>query len=110
MYTWTRRERVWKILKNSRDFDAEGAIESNCPSASKSSWIFQHFHDDGDESVHSNDGFKHSAIEEASTRNELFGGDLGGLGETLGGNRLSDGRLCRGGCGGKLTLKITFDC
>ena len=56
---------VMKIVKNSRwfrrrravGFDrASGAIESNCPSASKSSRIFHNFHDNGDESVHTLDG------------------------------------------------------
>ena len=50
-----------KVLKNSRWFrprravgvdGASGAIESNCPSGSKSSRIFQNFHADRDGTVH----------------------------------------------------------
>ena len=61
-----------KILKNSRwfrsrravGFDrASGAIESNCPSGSKSSWIFQNFHADRDGTVHTLDGTVYIALQ-----------------------------------------------
>ena len=53
-----------KILKNSRWFRPDGqldsiapeAIESNCPSGSKSSRIFQNFHEHRDGTVHTLDG------------------------------------------------------
>ena len=56
---------LMKILKNSRwfrrrravGFDrAGGAIESNCPSTSKSSRIFQNFHEHSDGTVYTLDG------------------------------------------------------
>ena len=56
---------AWKFWKNSRRFrprravgfdHAGGAIESNCPSGSKSSRIFQNFHADRDGTVHTLDG------------------------------------------------------
>ena len=54
-----------KILKNSRCFRprravgfdrSSGAIESNCPSGSKTSRIFQNFHEHRDGTVHTLDG------------------------------------------------------
>ena len=78
LYTVSHREygqfrpcKVMKILKNSRwfrprravGFDrAGGAIESNCPSTSKSSRIFQNFHDHRDGTVHTLDGIQCSQI------------------------------------------------
>ena len=59
-----------KILKNSRwfrrrravGFDrAGGAIESNCPSTSKSSRIFQNFHENRDGTVRTLDGTQYSS-------------------------------------------------
>ena len=59
-----------KILKNSRWFRprravwfdrASGAIESNCPSGSTSSRLFQNFHADRDGTVHTLDGTEHTA-------------------------------------------------
>ena len=60
-----------KILKNLRwfrprravEFDrASGAIEFNCPSGSKSSRIFQNFHEYRDGTVHTLDGTQYSVI------------------------------------------------
>ena len=77
VYTLSLRECVvsvpvcMKIVKNSRwfrprravGFDrAGGAIESNCPSGSKSSRIFQNFHAHRDGTVHTVDGTQYTKL------------------------------------------------
>ena len=69
-----------KILKNSTWFRrrravgfncASGAIESNCPSTSKSSRIFQNFHEHRDGTVHTLDGTQYRSYNQSGHRFQI---------------------------------------